>query len=182
MAKKKTTKKKTTGRRPLPPIKNFINRAVKLGAKSAKVVKASSVKTAAWVRLKCQYGCDGYGSSLCCPPHTPIPEEMRKVIDCYKNAILFESVYGKTKEIAAKLEREIFLAGYYKAFGLGAGPCRLCDECDFENGCIHSEDARPSMEACGIDVYETARGNGYEIEVVRNRKDKQHYYGVILVN
>ncbi|MHC4664298.1 MAG: DUF2284 domain-containing protein, partial [Planctomycetota bacterium] len=83
--------------------------------------------------------------------------------------------------IAPNLEREIFLSGYYKAFGLGAGPCRLCDECSFDSGCIHADDARPSMEACGIDVYETARANGYEIEVVRHRKDKQHFYGVVLV-
>jgi predicted metal-binding protein len=35
---------------------------------------------------------------------------------------------GITKVINS-LERDIFLAGYYKAFALGAGHCQLCPEC-----------------------------------------------------
>jgi predicted metal-binding protein len=48
--------------------------------------------------------------------------------------------------------------------------------------CIHPRDARPSLEACGIDVYATARGNGFPIEVVKDRTCDQNYYGVILVD
>ncbi len=70
---------------------------------------------------------------------------------------------------------------YYKAFGVGSGQCRLCDECPFER-CIHPREARPSMEACGIDVFATARGNGFPIEVVTDRSCDQNYYGVILVD
>ena len=77
--------------------------------------------------MKCQFGCDGYGSNLCCPPNTPTPEEMRKVIDCYKKAILIHKTdLGSITKIVVKLEREIFLSGYYKALGLGAGLCCLC--------------------------------------------------------
>lgn len=79
------------------------------------------------------------------------------------------------------LEREIFLAGFYKAFVLGRGACRLCDECNLEK-CIHPREARPSMESYGIDVYATARGNGYPIEVVKDRSCDQNYYGVVLVD
>ena len=43
---------------------SLVKRIINLGAVEAKVVKASSVVTANWVRLKCQYGCDGYGCSL----------------------------------------------------------------------------------------------------------------------
>jgi predicted metal-binding protein len=169
-------------RRSRPPVASFVGRAVALGAKSAKVVKASSIATGAWVRWKCRYGCGGYGGSLCCPPDTPTPSETREVIDCYARAVLFEAGRGDAKRVAAKLEREVFLAGYYRAFGLGSGPCRLCREaCAFAEGCRHPEEARPSMEACGIDVYATARANGFAIEVVRNRKDPQHYFGVVLV-
>jgi hypothetical protein len=38
------------------------------------------------------------------------------------------------------------------------------------------------MEACGIDVFATARANGMGIEVVRNRRQGGDYYGVILVD
>lgn len=34
-------------------------RAVAQGAKAARPISPASVATAEWVRLKCQYGCDG---------------------------------------------------------------------------------------------------------------------------
>jgi len=37
------------------------------------------------------------------------------------------------------------------------------------------------MEACGIDVFKTARDNGFPIEVVRTREEGSNRYGVILV-
>ena len=160
----------------------FTRRACELGALEAKAIDPASIVTAAWVRLKCQYGCGGYGSSLCCPPYSPTPEETRKVLDCYQRAILVHCKPGVgVKKLVAVLEREVFLAGFYKAFALGSGPCSLCDECNLES-CIHPYEARPSMEACGVDVYATARGNGYPIEVVKDESCDQNYYGVVLVD
>ncbi|MHC5055007.1 MAG: DUF2284 domain-containing protein [Planctomycetota bacterium] len=173
-------RKGTRGRK-RPAAAALATKALELGAKEAKVVGAASIVTAPWVRLKCRYGCDGYGSSLCCPPHSPAPEETRAVIDSYAKAILFEAGDRGTKEIAFDLERACFLAGYHKAFGYGAGPCMLCEECAFDEGCRHAREARPAMEACGIDVFATARANGFEIEVVRDRADPQHYFGVVLL-
>jgi len=37
------------------------------------------------------------------------------------------------------------------------------------------------MEAAGIDVYATARGNGFPIEVVKDHSCPQDYYGLVLV-
>jgi hypothetical protein len=37
------------------------------------------------------------------------------------------------------------------------------------------------MEACGIDVFKTARDNGFAIEVVRTHEEERNLYGVILV-
>jgi len=161
--------------------KSFVKRIIDLGAVGAKVIKASSVVTASWVRLKCQYGCDGYGSSLCCPPNTPTPEETREVIEGYETAILahFGARGHITKSMVA-LEREAFLEGYYRAFAFGAGPCTLCNSCP-DNGCKHPDRARPSMEACGIDVFATARNNSYSIQVVRDESSEQNYYGLLLI-
>lgn len=143
------------GRRSKPSMESLVETTLKAGAKKAKVVAAKSVITAPWVRMKCQYGCGGFRSSLCYPPFTPTPEEMHKVIDSYDKAILFEAGKREAKKIAVAAEREIFLSGYYKAFGLGSGPCYCCGDkdCAFEKGCRHPYEARPSMEACGIDVY-----------------------------
>jgi len=163
------------------PFGQFIERAQELGAEEAKLIRADSVVTAPWVRLKCQFGCGGWNSSLCCPPHSPAPEETARVIACYKRALLVHS-RGKIRptKIVVPLEREIFLAGYYKALAFGSGPCRFCRECNME-ACVHPDEARPSMEACGIDVFATARANGFPIEVVRDETDPQHYYGLVLI-
>jgi predicted metal-binding protein len=159
----------------------FLKRIVELGAMEAKVVQPSSVVTADWVRLKCQFGCDGYGSSLCCPPHSPTPEQTRRTLDGYTAAILAHfGASGQVTRSMTALEREIFLHGYYKALALGAGPCNLCKSCP-EDGCKHSDKARPSMEACGIDVFSTARNNGYPIEVVVDESSAQNYYGLLLI-
>jgi predicted metal-binding protein len=37
------------------------------------------------------------------------------------------------------------------------------------------------MEACGIDVFQTARKAGFPIEVVARRRDVPHYYSLLLV-
>jgi predicted metal-binding protein len=160
----------------------FLKRIYELGAKKAKIISPADVETRDWVRWKCQFGCGGYGSSLMCPPHTPKPQETRRMLNGYKRAILFETGSKDTKEIAARMEREIFLSGFYPALGLGAGPCRLCRSCSFDGGCRHPDDARPSMEACGIDVFATARKHGFTINVVRSYKDPQHYFGLVLID
>jgi predicted metal-binding protein len=163
-------------------MKRLVLRSLELGAMSAKIVKAATIVTAAWVRIKCQFGCGGYNSNHCCPPATPTPEETQEIIDCYKRALLVHSRgIGSPTEIVATLEREIFLAGFHKAFALGAGPCMICRKCDLKR-CKEPEKARPSMEACGIDVYATVRANGYPIEVVKDCSCEGNYYGLVLID
>jgi predicted metal-binding protein len=158
-----------------------MQRACGLGAHEAKIIDAATVHTAAWVRMKCRFGCELYGLGHCCPPSTPTPEEMAKVIACYSRALLFHCT-GVTdpSRIAYELEREIFLAGYHKALGLGAGPCTLCRKCA-PRRCSHPDRARPSMESCGIDVFATARSNGLPIEVLRDETCMGNYYGLVLI-
>jgi predicted metal-binding protein len=175
---RKATRKTAGSARKFGP---FIDAVLAAGARRAKTVRAADVVTGDWVRWKCQYGCDGYGSSRMCPPHTPTPEQTRRMLDGYQHGILFEAPRNITKGIAVKVEREVFLAGYYKALGLGSGPCQLCATCSFEEGCRHAEEARPAMEACGIDVFATARKHGFTIDVVRTRKAPQHYFGLVLI-
>jgi predicted metal-binding protein len=167
----------------------FIEMAVNLRAKDAKILKTDSIVTAAWICWKCRYGCDGYNSSLCCPPNTPTYRETRELVDCYEYALLVhftedsnnmtEDPIDYTKVITT-LEREIFLAGYYKAFALSAGRCRLCAECTMKY-CGHAKRARPSMESCGIDVFSTVRNNGYRIEVLKDKSYKVNRFCLVLI-
>ncbi len=158
-----------------------------MGVDRAEMIDPCSVATAEWVRMKCQFGCPGFGMSLCCPPHTPTPEVTRKVIDSYQKAILLHRRLAKGEgaknfnETIVRLETKIFLDGYYKAWSMGSGPCRLCRECDLSASCRHGYEARPSMEACGIDVFKTARDNGFPIAVVKTHGEEKNIFGLILV-
>jgi predicted metal-binding protein len=111
----------------------------------------------------------------------------RRVVDAYEKAILLHrkvKAGEKSKDLtlkAVRLERDIFLDGYHKVWSMGSGPCRLCRTCDPSGSCQRGFDARPSMEACGIDVFKTARDNGFPIQVVRSHNEERNYYGVILV-
>ncbi|MCE5218319.1 DUF2284 domain-containing protein [bacterium] len=161
----------------------FLDQAVEAGATDAAVIDPGSVVTAIWPRLKCQYGCGGYGSNLCCPPYSPTHTQTRELLDGYRRAILIhcKSGGGDLRPIAADLERSAFLAGFYKAFAFGCGPCHLCDKCNMEH-CTNPRQSRPAPEASGIDVYATARSNGFPIEVVTDRSCEQNYYTVVLID
>jgi len=110
-----------------------------------------------------------------------------KVIDSYQKAILLHRQLRKGEkakpfsETIVNFEVKIFLDGYYKAWSMGSGPCRLCKECDPTTSCKHGFEARPSMEACGIDVFKTARDNGFTIEVVKTHEEERNIFGLILV-
>lgn len=156
----------------------------KPGVKDARIISPRCVVTAPWVRLKCQFGCEGYGQCLVCPPFTPSPQQTRQVLDAYHRAILIHcSPQADVKAVVADLERDIFLQGAWKAFGLGAGPCYFCKSCPVEKKqCRQPHRARPAMEACGIDVFSTVKKLGFPIEVVRTTRQCPNYYGLILVD
>ena len=175
-------------------LKEYCARAVERGATHAKQIHPSSVVTAPWVLLKCQSGCSSYDKSYFCPPHTSTPEQTRAIIDSYHRAILFHIEAPKTPDrgkrfkkyfgMLTDLEEDMFKDGFYKAFVYLAGPCHLCKECARLEGvpCKFRDRARPSMEACGIDVYQTVRNNGFFIETLREKAQTQNIYCLTLVD
>jgi len=156
--------------------------AQELGIPEVKAIDPRTVVTAEWVRLKCQYGCGGYNKRLTCPPYSPTPATTRKMLDEYRHALLLHGDgHAKVREIAVELERRIFLEGYYKAFAFACGPCWLCEKCNVGGPCKHPYQARPAMEASGIDVFATVRGHGFPIQVVTSRDCQQNHYALVLV-
>ena len=67
----------------------YVAAARRAGAAEPRIIRARRIVTAEWVRLKCQFGCGGYGKRLCCPPHTPTPEQMRRAIAGYEYALIY---------------------------------------------------------------------------------------------
>jgi predicted metal-binding protein len=161
----------------------------------AKEINPNSVVTAPWVRLKCQYGCPRYGRGYCCPPDTPAPEQTRRILDSYSRAILFHLKAARTgsggrgkllEDFLAgivDLEGEMFKNGFYRAFAMLSGPCTLCKECGKLKGipCRSGYRARPSMESCGIDVYQTAWNNGFPLAPLKEKNETQNLYCLMLV-
>ncbi len=150
-------------------------------ALGTKFIDPKSIVVGYWPRYKCQYGCGGYGTNLCCPPHTPTADETKKIISDYNVGLLMH--FGgdvRISKTVATIEREIFLKNYHKVISFGAGPCKLCKKCSLSE-CKVPKLARPSMEACGIDVYSTARNNGFPIYVLKSKDEIENCYGLILI-
>jgi predicted metal-binding protein len=166
-------------------------RAVEMGATEAKLIDPKDVVVAEWVRLKCQFGCQFYGQRKTCPPYSPTPDLTRRLLGEYGVALLFRierrgeedflKAEPSVQRLATDLEREIFIAGYPKAFALGAGGCNFCEACNLGGPCPHPERSRPAMEACGIDASSTAANVGWSFAVAKTKASTYQNFGLILV-
>ena len=126
----------------------------------------------------------------------PIPAEMKaeirkaddvsalyknpRFLDIYKKH--FNPVKLKLHRIVHKVEAQAFSQGYRFAVGFIAGSCKLCPECvatDSHGPCRNPFRARPSMEAMGIDAYQTARNAGLPFDIPT--KDKIVWNGLVLI-
>ena len=134
-----------------------------------------------WIRLKCQYGCPNYGRRFTCPPYSPEPPAMRAILEGYGTAFLLRydsparpreadmEVQRDGMEAAVdaflRLERYTFLNGFPKAFVFGLNHCPDCNVCSVEEGvgaCKRPQIARPSLEACGINIRRLLELAGWE--------------------
>ena len=146
----------------------------------ALMISPADVVTAPWVQYKCKFGCEKYGHSRCCPPNTPTWKETRELLDSYETAILVHDTGWSTTANVSEVSSMLFADGYYKAMAFGAGFCTRCREC-LMDGCLHKMEVFPSMEACGIDVFATARKQGLPVEVLPHLMAPHNSYGLILV-
>jgi predicted metal-binding protein len=94
-----------------------------------------------------------------------------------------------------ELEKKAFLSGYYKALGFYAMPCTMCETCVIEEKlfkgeeispldplrCRHKDLMRPSMEACGIDVFKTLENAGYSPQVLKSYSESLALFGMVLL-
>ncbi len=109
-------------------------------------------------------------------------------------------------ELVGVVETEAAYRGYYLAMGFKGGPCCLCgrfgpDEvsewidgkptavCAALRGqvCHHYTHARPALEACGVDVFATAKKVGWETWVIQPEHPAEavpcvSWHGLVLVS
>jgi predicted metal-binding protein len=157
-------------------------------------IDAGSIVVADWVRMKCRFGCDGYGNHVCCPPNLPPVEECRRFFGDYATAVVFRFEkrfddpedrhdWGRpVYEGLMELEREVFVAGNVKTFVLPLSNCRLCDSCSSSRDlCPHPMTARPTAEGLAVDVFSTVRNNGLPIDVLSDYGQPMNRYAFLLV-
>jgi predicted metal-binding protein len=157
-------------------------------------IKASDIETAQWVRMKCTYGCGSYGHKATCPPHAPSFEECERFFTEYEYGALFHfsvklvdpetrNVYTRdiNRELL-KVEREVFLADYRKAFLFFMDECQLCNHCPgTPEECLNPGMARPSPESFCVDVFATVKKYGHPIRVLENYDQEMNRYAFLMV-
>ena len=150
----------------------------KQGLSDFKWINPKEIVVAQWVRVKCTFGCSDYGLGTC-PPNTPLVSECDRFFKEYENGLIIrlnkfadKNAYPAdwSREMTNKLldiEREIFLSGYQKAFLLNQTCCTLCKDCTGNRiSCKDKTRSRPSPEVFAVDVYQTVRNAGFDINVV----------------
>jgi predicted metal-binding protein len=157
-------------------------------------IRPDRIVLSQWVRMKCRFGCPDYGKNASCPPNTPSLAECERFFREYEEAAIFhfsmkvtdsEDRKNWSKKIntkLAKLEREIFLRGHWKAFMLVMATCCLCDECaGHREKCEHPDLARPTPEAMAVDVFETVSQFGLPINVLSGRDQEMNRYAFLML-
>lgn len=129
----------------------------------------------------------------------PIPQEMQPMIasestdvtDLYQNEEFLSSYNESIKQtkmelhkLTNRVEAAAFSMGYRFATGFIGGQCILCEECVAQGSnnepCRHPFRARPSMEAMGIDVFQTAYNAGLPFDIPP--KETTVWTGLVLVD
>jgi len=146
------------------------------GACRAKLISAAEVVIDDRVRLKCQVPiCKDFNKHLMCPPHTVPVEHFRSLCAQYSKALLIQvksegceeknlvEAERKLHFIINKTEGRALTKGLYLATGFIASSCKLCPECvgyHSKHPCRRPYEARPSIEAMGVDIFKTSQNAG----------------------
>lgn len=164
------------------------------GVNDFRWIEPGEIVVGQWVRMKCMFGCGDYGKNASCPPNTPPVAECRDFFREYRLGAVFrftkkfedpEERHAWTREVnreLLKLEREVFIVGYQKAFLLFMDNCKLCKECAHtRTACRNRQHARPTPEGMGIDVFATVAKFGYPIQVLSRYEEEMNRYAFLLI-
>ena len=138
--------------------------------------------------------CGNYGNCYMCPPDVGEIEQLMDRVRKYPVGLLYQTIStledsfdyeGMTAAGAAhvhvsqRLQRALAPLQSEGSLHLTCGGCRLCDVCAKREGkpCVHPDQALPSLESYGIDVYNTAKPTGLKYI---NGQNTVTYFGIFL--
>jgi len=177
---------------PYPPLEPILHRHA---FTDFRWLDPADLVVAEWVRMKCRFGCPHYGRAAACPPNTPEVDACRRFFAEYAHGLIVHlqvqplsdearhAWSARTNRALVDLERDVFLAGYPRAFALFTDACHLCETCVPErSACKEPALARPSATGMAVDVFGTARRLGYAIDVLPGPSSPANYFALVMVD
>ena len=129
--------------------------------------------------------CGHFGRHHQCPPTVGPLERCAARLHAFTRGVLFQTSYRVNvqdrealratqrlfHEAVLVLETALHRPGESTAWGLIGGPCVLCEPCaaTTDAPCPRAAEARPSLEALGIDVVGLQAANGWDAEFYADR-------------
>ena len=174
--------------------KQLIELAMQAGATKAEIISVDQIITSAEFREACRQNlCGQWGRCWMCPPDAGDIGELMAKVRQYSHAVWYQTV-GELEdsfdvEGMVEAKKKHFRCTYTledaakKLVGdhlhLTCGACGLCERCARRDDqpCRFPEKALSSLEAYGIDVYQTTRSTGLKYI---NGQDTVTYFGALL--
>lgn len=173
----------------------LIQLALDSGATKATIITQEQIVTSAVFRDICvSNGCGMYGKCWMCPPDAGDIEVLMAQIRKYTHGLWYQTIRdledsfdfeGMSEAgrlhvlVSQKIQKNIKELVSSDALHLSCGGCRLCERCaKLDNTpCRMPEKALSSLEAYGIDVYQTTKDT--DLKYI-NGADTVTYFGIVL--
>jgi predicted metal-binding protein len=174
-------------------VARLINDPKRFGFTEVKMINAPQIMTARWVRQRCWYLCLNPNADNTVPPGTPTGDETQLLLDEYKFGVMirqdigfpfpvdFQPVWLEFQEALVAVENESFKRGYGKAFAAGCGNCLSGHHDDSLRPCSFPGKKRPTLEAVGVNLYDTLNLIGWDEYLVRDAHQPFHLFGLLLL-
>lgn len=173
----------------------LIQLALVCGATKATIISQEQIVTSATFRDICiSNGCGLYGKCWMCPPDAGSIDVLMAEIQKYSHGLWYQTIRdledsfdfeGMTEAgrlhvlISQKIQNEIKELLPVDSLHLSCGGCRLCQRCTKLDGepCRIPDKALSSLEAYGIDVYQTTKDT--DLKYI-NGPDTVTFFGIVL--
>ena len=174
---------------------SLVKKALECGATKAEVIFQTGIVVSASFRKICEgNGCGKYNRCYMCPPDVGDIHRLMTSVKRYPQGLLYQTIHqiedsfdfegmmqaGKNHmSCSQRLQQALVPVLGNGILHLSCGGCRLCDACAKPENkpCRFPEQALPSMESYGIDVYKTAQPT--DLKYI-NGTDTVTYFGLVL--
>ncbi len=173
----------------------ILQMALDAGASKAVILTTDQVKTSDTFRDICaSNGCGYYGRCWMCPPDIGEIHAVMASIANYRYGLWYQTIQeiedsydieGMTEgsmrhaQVSQRLARSASPLLMGETLHLTCGGCRLCEECAKRTGepCRRPNEALPSLEGYGVDVYQTTKDTPLKYI---NGQNTVTYFGMLL--